>query len=58
MLFTKEGISITNYVTIEEDKIVLNIAISATATPGSRDIYIVNPNGRSVRLRSALFVNP
>lgn len=58
VLFTKEGISITNYVTIEEDKIVLNIAISATATPGSRDIYIVNPNGRSVRLRSALFVNP
>jgi hypothetical protein len=58
LIFTKEGISITNYVSIEEDKIVVNIAISATATPGFRDIYVVNPNGRSVRLRSALFVNP
>ncbi|MGE0131723.1 MAG: HYR domain-containing protein [Blastocatellales bacterium] len=57
-LFSKEGISIANYVSIEEDKIVVNIAISATATPGFRDIYVVNPNGRSVRLRSALFVSP
>lgn len=58
LLLTKEGISITNYVSIEEDKIVVNIAVGATATPGFRDVYVVNPNGRSVRLRSALFVNP
>jgi hypothetical protein len=58
LIFTKEGISITNYVSTEEDKIVVNIAISATATPGFRDIYVVNPNGGSVRSRSALFVNP
>jgi hypothetical protein len=58
LLFGKEGISITNYVSIEEDKIVVNIAVSATATPGFRDIYVVLPNGRNVRLRSALFVNP
>ncbi len=56
--FTKEGISVTNYVVVEEDLIVANIAISATAIPGFRDIYVVNPNGRNSRLRSGLFVSP
>jgi len=57
LLFGKEGISITNYVTIEEDKIVADIAISETAILGFRDVYVINPNGKSVRLRSGLFVN-
>ncbi len=57
-LFSKEGISITNYISIEEDKIVVTISVSDRATGGFRDVYVVNPNGRSARMRSALFVNP
>src|SRR5262249_38406563 len=56
LLFSKEGISITNYTTIEEDRIVAEIAISATATQGFEDVYVVNPNGKFVRLRSGLLV--
>ncbi|MGH9769711.1 MAG: HYR domain-containing protein, partial [Blastocatellia bacterium] len=55
LVFSKEGVSVTKY-TIEEDKIIAEIAVSATAIPGHREIYVVNPDGRSVRLRSALFV--
>ena len=55
--FTKEGISVVNYVSVEEDRIVVTIAVSAAATPGSRDIFVFNPNGVSARLRSAVFVN-
>jgi HYR domain len=55
--FTKEGVSVTTYTSIEEDKIVAVISIAATATPGFRDVQVINPNGTSVRLRSALFVN-
>lgn len=58
LVFGKEGISVTNYVTIEEDRIVAEVAVSATAIPGFRDLFVVNPDGRNVRLRSALFVNP
>ncbi|MCI0337175.1 MAG: HYR domain-containing protein [Acidobacteria bacterium] len=56
--FGKEGISITNYDLIEEDKIVITISVSSNATPGFRDIFVINPNSKSARLRSALFVNP
>ena len=55
--FGKEGISVTRYTSIEEDKIVAVISISATATPGYRDVYVANPNGGTARLRSGLFVN-
>jgi hypothetical protein len=55
--FTKEGITVTNYVTVEEDKIVATLAVSASATQGTRDVIVINPNGASVRLRSAIFVN-
>jgi hypothetical protein len=58
LVFGKDGISVTNYVSIAEDKIVANIVVSASATPSFRDIYVVNPNGKSVRLRSGLYVNP
>lgn len=56
--FGKEGISITSYVAIEEDRIEVTINVAENAIPGYRDIYVVNPNGRNVRLRSGLFVNP
>ncbi len=56
--FGKDGITVTSYLSVEEDKIVATIAVSDKATPGFRDIYVVNPNGKNVRLRSALFVNP
>jgi len=56
LLFGKEGISITNYTTIEEDRIVAEIAISATAVQGFQDVYVVNPNGKFARLRSGLVV--
>ena len=56
--FSKDGISITAYVSVEEDKIVATIAVSDKATPGFRDVYVVNPNGTFARLRSALYVNP
>lgn len=55
--FGKEGITVTNYVSIEEDKIVATIAIAANAIPSYRDVYVYNPTGTSVRLRSGLFVN-
>lgn len=55
---TKEGIVILNYVSIDEDKIVLTLEVKSYATPGFRDIYLVNPNGRYVRARSAIFVSP
>ncbi|MFN0088386.1 MAG: HYR domain-containing protein [Blastocatellia bacterium] len=55
--FTKEGLSVLNYVSIEEDRIVAAVVVSATPTPGYRDIYIFNPNGATARLRSGLFVN-
>jgi hypothetical protein len=55
--FTKEGISLTSYTSIEEDKIVAVLSISASATPGYRDVYVANPNGTTARLRSGLFVN-
>jgi len=55
--FTKEGVLVTSYVSIEEDKIVVNISITADATPGFRDIYVFNPNGTNARLRSGLLVN-
>lgn len=55
--FSKEGITVTNYVSIEEDKIVASIAIAPNAIPGLRDIFVFNPNGSSVRLRSGLLVN-
>jgi hypothetical protein len=55
--FTKEGLSITNYVRIEEDRIVATVAVSATPVPGFRDVYVVNPTGANARLRSGIFVN-
>lgn len=55
--FTKDGIAVTNYGTVEEDKIVATLAIAASATQGTRDVIVINPNGTSVRLRSAIFVN-
>jgi hypothetical protein len=58
IVFAKEGISVVNFVSVEEDKIVVTIAVSDNATPGFRDLYVVNSNGKNVRLRSALFVNP
>jgi hypothetical protein len=58
LVFGKEGITVTNYVSVEEDKIVADIAISATAVPSFRDVFVVNPNGRNVKLRSGLFVSP
>ena len=56
LLFGNEGISITNYVTIEEDKIVADIVVSATAIQGFRDVYVINPDGKFIRLRSGLLV--
>jgi hypothetical protein len=56
--FSKEGISITNYVSVEEDKIEVTIHVAENAIPSFRDVYVVNPNGRNARLRSGLFVNP
>ena len=58
LVFGKEGISITNYVSVEEDKIVANIVISPNAIPGFRDVFVVNPNGRNIKYRSGVFVNP
>ncbi len=55
--FGKEGINVTNYVSIEEDKIVATISIASNAIPGYRDVYVYNPTGQSARLRSGLFVN-
>ncbi|MDX2030330.1 MAG: HYR domain-containing protein [Blastocatellia bacterium] len=55
--FTKEGLTVLNYVSIEEDKIVATVVVSATPTPGYRDIFVFNPNGASARLRSGLYVN-
>jgi len=55
--FSKEGIAVTSYVSIEEDKIVANVSIAANATPGYRDVYVFNPTGTNARLRSGLSVN-
>jgi hypothetical protein len=55
--FSKEGILVTSYVSIEEDKIVANISIAANAALGFRDVYVFNPNGTNARLRSGLVVN-
>jgi hypothetical protein len=55
--FGKEGIAVTNYVSIEEDKIVVNVSIAANAIPGYRDVYVFNPVGTNFRLRSGLLVN-
>jgi hypothetical protein len=54
--FGKEGITVTSYTTVAEDTIVAEIAISPTAMQGARDVYVINPNGQYVRLRSALIV--
>lgn len=55
--FSKVGITVTNYVSIEEDKIVATIAIAPNAIPGLRDVFVFNPNGSNARLRSGLLVN-
>ncbi len=56
LLFSKDGITITSYTSIEEDKIVAEIEVSATAVQGFYDVFVVNPNGRFIRLRSGLVV--
>ncbi|MEP7339535.1 MAG: HYR domain-containing protein [Acidobacteriota bacterium] len=55
--FSKEGIAVASYVSIEEDKIVVNVSIAANAIPGYRDVYVFNPTGTNFRLRSGLLVN-
>lgn len=56
LIFGKEGISVTNYASIEEDTIVAELAISPTAVQGFHDVFVVNPNGKFVRLRSGVVV--
>lgn len=56
--FGKEGIAVLNYVSVEEDRIEVKVEVSPTAVPSFRDVFVVNPNGKSVRFRSGIFVNP
>ncbi len=56
--FGKDGLNILNYISIEEDRIAVTVEVTAGTTLGFRDVYVINPNGKSVRLRSGLFVNP
>jgi len=56
LLFGKEGISVTNYIKVEEDMIIAEVAVSSTARQGFCDVYVVNPNGKFVRLRSGLII--
>lgn len=55
--FSREGITVTNYLAVEEDKIVAVVSVAANAALGYRDIFVFNPNGQSVRLRSGLLIN-
>lgn len=43
---------------IEEDQIVATVMITTDTPFGSCDIYLINPAGRSVRLRSGCFISP
>jgi hypothetical protein len=56
--FTGTGITIANYASIEEDKIVLTLKTTLTTPLGNRDVIISNPNGESVRLVRACYVAP
>lgn len=55
--FGREGVTVTNYLAIEEDKIVAVIVVAANPTLGFRDIFVLNPNGQTARLRSGLLIN-
>jgi|GEM_PF-1174499 len=52
------GITITSYLSIEEDKIVVAIKTTSSTTLGNRDVIVTNPGGVSARLARALAVVP
>ncbi|HWQ35491.1 MAG TPA: PKD domain-containing protein [Blastocatellia bacterium] len=56
--FSKTGINVISYQSVEEDQIVARVQILSSTAPGFCDIYFVTPTGRSVRLRSGCFINP
>jgi hypothetical protein len=56
--FSKPGISVLSYQSVEEDQIVCTVMITTDTPFGSCDIYLINPAGRSVRLRSGCFISP
>lgn len=56
--FSKAGIDVTRYVTIEEDRIVVELSVSATTFPGTCDVFLSTPTGKSARLRSGCYIQP
>ena len=58
VLFGKTGISILSYALVDEDQIVLTIRVNNNVLPGSCDVYLVTPIGKSIRFRSGLYISP
>ncbi len=55
---TGSGITIVKYVSIEEDKIVITLKTLQSTPLGNRDMFLLNPNGISVKLSRAFYVAP
>ncbi|HZS09735.1 MAG TPA: HYR domain-containing protein [Blastocatellia bacterium] len=56
--FGKDKVNTTSYLSVEEDQIVVTVNVEAGANPGSCDVYLITPLGKSVRFRSGVFIAP
>jgi hypothetical protein len=54
--FSGTGITISDYVSIEEDKIVITLRTTTTTPLGNRDVIVTNPDGTSARLARGCYV--
>ncbi|HKQ75654.1 MAG TPA: IPT/TIG domain-containing protein [Blastocatellia bacterium] len=55
--FSRAGIAILKYVSIEEDKIIITLKTDKKTPLGNRDVIVTNPNGANARLAQACFVS-
>lgn len=55
--FSRAGVSVINYQKVAEDQIVATVQVAETADYGFGDIYLITPDGKSVRLRSGVFIS-
>ncbi len=58
VLFGKTGVNVLSYLRVDEDQIVLTVRVENDVIPGSCDVYLVTPAGKSIRFRSGLYITP
>jgi hypothetical protein len=55
--FSGTGITISNYVSIKEDQIVITLKTTSSTPLGNRDVIVTNADGTSARLVRGCFVS-